>query len=79
MRRVSCVWQVVKNNRYDEDCMLSSCGISIQKQLTKLDGCVLTDPTLKVGNEEDCIQRNGRWNYNNKTLCEPTPLSVGLL
>lgn len=23
---------------------------------------------LKIGNSEDCVPRNGRWNYNNKVV-----------
>ncbi|KAL8088025.1 hypothetical protein AgCh_037970 [Apium graveolens] len=59
------------NYRYDEDPLLAACGISIEKQLTKFDGRVLEAPKLKVGRNEDCIPRNGRWNFNNKRLLNP--------
>ncbi|KAK1389079.1 Exonuclease/helicase-like [Heracleum sosnowskyi] len=59
------------NYRYDEDPLLAACGISIEKQLTKFDGRVLEAPRLKVGSNEDCIPRNGRWNFNNKRLLNP--------
>ncbi|EEE66926.1 hypothetical protein OsJ_23783 [Oryza sativa Japonica Group] len=65
----------VKNNRYDDDPILSSCGIKIEKQLTRVDGRVLSAPTLVVGNSEDCIPNRGRWNYNNKVrLFEPVKI-----
>ncbi|KAK1389077.1 Argonaute [Heracleum sosnowskyi] len=54
--------------RYDQDPLLSACGISIEKQLTKFPGRVLNAPMLKVGNGEDCIPCDGRWNFNSKRL-----------
>ncbi|KAL1812927.1 hypothetical protein ACET3Z_022992 [Daucus carota] len=56
---------------YDEDPLLSACGISIEKQLMKFDGRVLEAPKLKVGGDEDCIPQNGRWNFNRKRLMKP--------
>lgn len=40
-------FQAVKNNRYDDDPILSSCGIKIEKQLTRVDGRVLSAPTVR--------------------------------
>ncbi|CAN1220050.1 Protein argonaute 16 [Linum perenne] len=54
--------------RYDEDPLLTQCGISIAKVLTPINGRVLETPKLKVGNDMDCIPNNGRWNFNNKLL-----------
>ncbi|CAD5168573.1 unnamed protein product, partial [Musa acuminata subsp. malaccensis] len=71
LERIRVVTDAVKNNHYDEDPILRSCGIYIDKQLSKLDGRVLSAPTLKVGNEEDCVPRNGRWNFNQKRLFYP--------
>uniref|UniRef100_A0A0E0Q6G3 Piwi domain-containing protein n=1 Tax=Oryza rufipogon TaxID=4529 RepID=A0A0E0Q6G3_ORYRU len=73
--RMRVVTDAVKNNRYDDDPILSSCGIKIEKQLTRVDGRVLSAPTLVVGNSEDCIPNRGRWNYNNKVrLFEPVKI-----
>nr|Q6YSJ5.2 RecName: Full=Protein argonaute 16; Short=OsAGO16; AltName: Full=OsAGO6; AltName: Full=Protein ZWILLE/PINHEAD-like 1 [Oryza sativa Japonica Group] len=72
--RMRVVTDAVKNNRYDDDPILSSCGIKIEKQLTRVDGRVLSAPTLVVGNSEDCIPNRGRWNYNNKRLFEPVKI-----
>ncbi|KAH7672237.1 eukaryotic translation initiation factor 2C protein [Dioscorea alata] len=71
LERIRVTSDAVKNNLYDQDPMLASCGISIKKELISLDGRVLTAPVLKVGNVEDCIPRNGRWNFNNKRLYDP--------
>ncbi|KAJ4975109.1 hypothetical protein NE237_000215 [Protea cynaroides] len=70
--RIKVVTDAVRNYRYDEDPVLAACGISIEKTLTAVDGRVLNAPTLKVGNNEDCVPRNGRWNFNNKKLLNPT-------
>ncbi|KAF0911750.1 hypothetical protein E2562_011746 [Oryza meyeriana var. granulata] len=72
--RMRVVTDAVKNNRYDDDPILSSCGMKIEKQLTRVDGRVLSAPTLVVGNSEDCIPNRGRWNYNNKRLFEPVKI-----
>ncbi|KAK1273917.1 Protein argonaute 16 [Acorus gramineus] len=72
--RIRVVTDAVKSNRYDDDPLLAACGIKIEMQLTSLDGRVLNAPTLKVGNQEDCIPRNGRWNFNNKRLWAPTQI-----
>ncbi|KAG9154570.1 hypothetical protein Leryth_025484 [Lithospermum erythrorhizon] len=32
---------------------------------------VAVTPKLKIGNNEDCIPRNGRWNYSNKHFLNP--------
>nr|XP_010943243.1 protein argonaute 16 [Elaeis guineensis]XP_029116515.1 protein argonaute 16 [Elaeis guineensis] len=69
--RIRVVTDAVQTNRYEEDVLLSSCGIHIERKLTQLDGRVLPAPTLKVGNAEDCVPRNGRWNFNSKRLWEP--------
>ncbi|KAK9284381.1 hypothetical protein L1049_023552 [Liquidambar formosana] len=71
MERIRIVTDAVGNYRYDEDTVLVACGIKIDKQLTQVDGRILEAPKLKVGNSEDCIPRNGRWNFNNKTLLNP--------
>ncbi|KAG5566330.1 hypothetical protein RHGRI_002062 [Rhododendron griersonianum] len=66
--------QAVRNCRFDSDPLLAACGISIEKQLTQVDGRVLEAPRLKFGKGEDCIPQNGRWNYYNKQLLNPIPI-----
>ncbi|KAM7498359.1 hypothetical protein LguiA_022773 [Lonicera macranthoides] len=70
--RIRIVTDALRSYRYDEDPLLVACGISIDKQLTQVDGRVLEAPKLKVGRSEDCVPRNGRWNFNNKHLLSPT-------
>ncbi|CAL5328301.1 unnamed protein product [Camellia sinensis] len=75
----------LKTYCYDDDPLFVACGISIEKQLTQVDGCVLEVP--KVGNGEDCIPRNGRWNFNKErwevvnfsTRCDTSHLSRELI
>lgn len=70
--RMSVLSNALKSNNYDSDPMLRACGISISTQFTQVDGRVLQPPKLKVGNGEDFMPRNGRWNFNNKKLFEAT-------
>ncbi|KAL6535929.1 Protein argonaute 16 [Orobanche hederae] len=77
--RIRVVTDAVGNYRYDEDPLLVACGISIEKQLTQIDGRVLEPPKLKVGNNEDCVPRNGRWNFNNKKLLNPSRIDCWAL
>ncbi|XVE72463.1 hypothetical protein DITRI_Ditri11bG0041100 [Diplodiscus trichospermus] len=69
--RIRTLTDAVRSNQYGEDPVLSACGISIGKELTEVNGRVLETPRLKVGNREDCVPRNGRWNFNNKRLLDP--------
>ncbi|KAL7170489.1 hypothetical protein ACSBR2_035376 [Camellia fascicularis] len=68
IRVVTDVNSCLKSYCYDDDPLFVACGISIEKQPTQVDGRVLKAPKLKVGNGEDCIPRNGRWNCNNKFI-----------
>ncbi|KAI6672750.1 hypothetical protein NL676_000656 [Syzygium grande] len=69
--RMRTIVEALRKYRYDEDPVLAECGISLEKQLTQVEGRVLESPKLKVGNGYDCIPRNGRWNYNQRTLLQP--------
>ncbi|KVI02079.1 Argonaute/Dicer protein, PAZ [Cynara cardunculus var. scolymus] len=64
----------MKNYHYDDDPLLASCGICIEKQFAQVDGRVLEAPKLKVGNGEEFFPRNGRWNFNNKLIDRPFSL-----
>ncbi|GMH12548.1 hypothetical protein Nepgr_014389 [Nepenthes gracilis] len=72
--RMNVLSNALKTSNYDAEPMLRSCGISISNQFTQIDGRVLPAPKLKVGNGEDFFPRNGRWNFNNKRLVEPTKI-----
>lgn len=46
---IICVtWQALKNYRYDDDTVLSACGVSIEKQLMQVDGRVLETPKVNA-------------------------------
>ncbi|XWS31011.1 hypothetical protein CRYUN_Cryun23aG0040600 [Craigia yunnanensis] len=69
--RIRTLTDAMRSSQFDEYPVLSACGISIGKELIEVNGRVLETPRLKVGNHEDCIPRNGRWNFNNKRLLDP--------
>ncbi|OMP10379.1 Argonaute/Dicer protein, PAZ [Corchorus olitorius] len=69
--RIRTLTNAVRSNQYDEDPLLSECGISIGKQLTEVDGRVLETPKLKVGERDTCFPNKGRWNFNNKKFLDP--------
>ncbi|XP_057480232.1 protein argonaute 4-like [Actinidia eriantha] len=72
--RMRVLTDALKINNYDAEPMLRSCGVSIGNNFTQIEGRVLPAPKLKVGNGEDFFPRNGRWNFNNKKLVDPTKI-----
>eukprot|EP00262_Sarcandra_glabra_P005111 TRINITY_DN16421_c0_g1_i1.p1 TRINITY_DN16421_c0_g1~~TRINITY_DN16421_c0_g1_i1.p1 ORF type:complete len:914 (+),score=151.93 TRINITY_DN16421_c0_g1_i1:78-2819(+) len=70
--RMRVLADALKTNNYDADPMLQACGVSINTHFTEVQGRILQAPKLKVGNGEDFAPRNGRWNFNNKKLLEPS-------
>ncbi|KAF7153629.1 hypothetical protein RHSIM_Rhsim01G0196200 [Rhododendron simsii] len=72
--RMRVLTDALKVNNYDAEPMLRSCGISIHNNFTQVEGRVLPAPKLKAGNGEDFFARNGRWNFNNKKLVNPTKI-----
>ncbi|KAF5447285.1 hypothetical protein F2P56_032850 [Juglans regia] len=72
--RMKVLSDALKSNNYDSEPMLRSCGISISTSFSQVEGRVLPAPRLKVGNGEDFFPRNGRWNFNNKKLAQPTKI-----
>ncbi|KAL0904600.1 hypothetical protein M5K25_026728 [Dendrobium thyrsiflorum] len=72
--RIRAVTNAFQKNHYNNEPLISSCGITIEKQLAEIDGRILNAPTLKVGNEEDCFPKNGRWNFTNKRLLQAIPI-----
>ncbi|KAF3454052.1 hypothetical protein FNV43_RR04499 [Rhamnella rubrinervis] len=72
--RMRVLTDALKTNNYGAEPLLRSCGISISTNFTQVDGRVLPAPRLKVGNGEDFFPRNGRWNFNNKKLVQPTKI-----
>ncbi|EXB54656.1 Protein argonaute 4 [Morus notabilis] len=72
--RMSILSNALKRNNYDAEPMLRSCGIAINNNFTQVEGRVLPAPKLKAGNGEDFFPRNGKWNFNNKKLVQPTKI-----
>lgn len=72
--RMRVLTDALKTSNYGAEQMLRSCGVSINTSFTQVEGRVLSAPRLKVGNGEDFFPRNGRWNFNNKKLVDPTKI-----
>ncbi|KAJ0238727.1 Protein argonaute 9 [Hirschfeldia incana] len=70
--RMNSLTTGLKNSNYNADLVLQESGVSIGTNFTQVEGRILPAPKLKVGNGEDFQPRNGRWNFNNKKLVEPT-------
>nr|GEU47910.1 protein argonaute 4A-like [Tanacetum cinerariifolium] len=67
--------EALKQSNYNADPLITSTGITISTSFTEVQGRVLDPPKLKFGNGADLLPRGGRWNFNNKTLIEPTQVS----
>ncbi|KAK2439745.1 protein argonaute [Trifolium repens] len=64
----------LRNNRYGDEPMLCSSGITIEPFFTQVEGRVLQAPTLVVGRGNNICPQNGRWNFNDKKLVEPVKI-----
>ncbi|KAJ8440702.1 hypothetical protein Cgig2_005433 [Carnegiea gigantea] len=71
-QRMRVLTDALRTSNYGSDPLLRSSGIQISNQFAKIDGRLLSAPKLRVGNGEDFFPRNGRWNFNNKTLFQAT-------
>ncbi|OIT08622.1 PREDICTED: protein argonaute 4-like [Nicotiana attenuata] len=71
--RMQVLSNALKINKYDAEPLLRACGISISSNFTQVEGRVLSPPKLKTGGD-DFVPRNGRWNFNNKRLVDPTKI-----
>ncbi|KAK4777764.1 hypothetical protein SAY87_017951 [Trapa incisa] len=69
--RMRVLNDALRTNNYEAEPMFRSCGISINRNFTQVNGRVLPAPRLKVGDGEYFLPRNGRWNFNNKKLSNP--------
>ncbi|KAK4779556.1 hypothetical protein SAY87_015662 [Trapa incisa] len=72
--RMRVLSDALKKSNYSKEPLLLSCGIDICNDFTQVEGRVLPAPRLKVGNGDDLFPRNGRWNFNNKKLVDPTKI-----
>nr|AJA90771.1 Argonaute 4 [Ginkgo biloba] len=65
--RMQVLQKAMDVNDYNSDPLLRACNINVDKRLVALDGRILEPPKLKFGLVEES-PRNGRWNFNNKTM-----------
>ncbi|XP_061341623.1 protein argonaute 4-like [Gastrolobium bilobum] len=72
--RMRVLSDVLKISNYGAEPMLHKCGITIKPGFAQVEGRVLQAPRLKFGNGEDFNPRNGRWNFNNKKIAQPTKI-----
>lgn len=72
--RMQVLSNALKRNNYDTEPMLRACGVAINPNFTQVEGRVLPAPKLKAGNGEDFFPRNGKWNFNNKKLVQPSKI-----
>ncbi|KAI3794616.1 hypothetical protein L1987_37248 [Smallanthus sonchifolius] len=72
-RMQSLMGELTRSN-YAADPLINSTGIKISTTFTQVEGRVLEPPKLKFGNGGDLLPRGGRWNFNNKTLIEPSQI-----
>ncbi|XP_059318141.1 protein argonaute 4-like [Lycium ferocissimum] len=72
--RMRTLSSALKTSNYKADPLLGSAGISIGDQFTQVEGRVLPTPKLRVGDKQDLLPRNGRWNFNQKQFVEPIKL-----
>ncbi|KAI7752602.1 hypothetical protein M8C21_021821, partial [Ambrosia artemisiifolia] len=72
--KMQAITNAMKDYHYDDDPLLASCGISIEKQLAQVEGRVLEAPKLIFGNGEEFSPSNGRWSFKNKIINRPYSL-----
>ncbi|KAK9077377.1 hypothetical protein SSX86_005714 [Deinandra increscens subsp. villosa] len=69
--KMQAITNAMKNYHYDDNPLLASCGISVEKQFAQVEGRVLEAPKLKVGDGEEFSPSNGRWSFKNKKPFNP--------
>ncbi|KAK4741945.1 hypothetical protein SAY87_025533 [Trapa incisa] len=72
--RMQLISDELRGNNYSSEPMLRSCGITISSNFTQIEGRVLPAPKLIVGDGEDFIPRNGRWNFQYKKFAKATKI-----
>ncbi|XP_020224237.1 protein argonaute 4B [Cajanus cajan] len=72
--KIKAVQNSLRSSGYNDEPMLRSCGITIQPNLSVVEGRVLRPPNLLVGKDEEIIPQNGRWNFNKKRLYHPVSI-----
>ncbi|KAH9616772.1 hypothetical protein KSS87_014538 [Heliosperma pusillum] len=73
--RMKALMDAMENSDYENDPLLATCGVSIDKKFMHISGRVLEAPKLKVGKGEDCFPCDGRWSFKNKQFLEPVKIN----
>ncbi|CAH1436777.1 unnamed protein product [Lactuca virosa] len=73
--RMQALTGALNQSNYGADPLINATGITISTTFTQVEGRVLEPPKLKFGRGGDMVPRGGRWNFNNKTLVEPSRIS----
>ncbi|KAI4300973.1 hypothetical protein L6164_034296 [Bauhinia variegata] len=71
---IEAITDAMKSNKYNHDPLIHSCGITINKHFTRVEGRVLPAPRLRIGDGKELIPQNGRWSYSNKKLFKPAKI-----
>ncbi|KAL1552931.1 Protein argonaute 4A [Salvia divinorum] len=72
--RMNALKNGLSKSNYAAEPLLQSAGVTVSTEFTRIQGRVLAPPKLRVGNGEDFVPRNGRWNFNQKKLVEPVKI-----
>ncbi|XP_017239098.1 protein argonaute 4 isoform X2 [Daucus carota subsp. sativus] len=73
--RMTVLTNALGINNYAAEPLLRACGVSISNNFTPVKGRILAAPRLKAGCGDDIFPCNGRWNFSNKKLVEPTTIN----
>ncbi|CAI9271842.1 unnamed protein product [Lactuca saligna] len=73
--RMQALTGALNQSNYGADPLINATGITISTTFTQVEGRVLEPPKLRFGRGGDMVPRGGRWNFNNKTLVEPSRIS----
>ncbi|XP_071707484.1 protein argonaute 4A-like [Rutidosis leptorrhynchoides] len=73
--RMRALTDALNRSDYNSDPLIKSTGITISTTFNQLEGRVLEPPKLKFGSGGDLFPRGGRWNFNNKTLVDPSKIN----
>ncbi|XP_074307766.1 protein argonaute 6-like [Silene latifolia] len=72
--RMKALMDAMENRDYENDPLLATCGVSVEKKFMHISGRVLEAPKLKVGKGEDCFPCDGRWTFKNKQFLKPVKI-----